>query len=290
MIGTYPDLTEIELGDRPLLDPLFRALRDGISELTFAGIYCFRATHAYRITRMADGTVALTGSDKGRCFFVCPFALPRPDLLAELFARCRCMKLVAAGQADRLRAAGYDITEDRDNFDYLYHRERLATLAGRALQRKRNLVHAFERSHAHRCEPLPWARVGDALAVLEGWRTQAHDLADYGPAKEALEHGEEFGLTGRITYVEDQPAAYALGEYAMGGSMFIVHYEKTIPDMKGLYQVINRDFARALPPTVTLLNREQDLGDPGLRQAKMTYRPCDFVRKYRARAPQHAIA
>jgi hypothetical protein len=285
MIGTYPDLTELELTDRPLLDPLFRRLHDGISELTFAGIYCFRQAHAYHITRMPDDTIALTGSDKGQCFFICPFALPRRDLLEELFTRCRSMKLATTTQAEQLRAAGYEVIPDRDNFDYLYRREQLASLAGRALQRKRNLVHAFERSHDYRCEPLAYEQAGDALQVLEGWRSEAHDLADYAPAKEALEHTREFGLVGRITYVEDQPGAYALGEYAVGGTMFVVHYEKTIPGMKGLYQLVNRDLAQALPTTVALLNLEQDLGEPGLRQSKMTYRPCDFVRKYRARRP-----
>ena len=285
MIGTYPDLTDLELSHRPFLDPMFRALREGVSELSFAGIYCFRFAHHYRVTRMADDTVVLTGSDKGQPFFVCPFRLPRPELLAELFERHLCMKLVTTPQAEVLRTAGYDLAADRDNFDYLYRREALATLAGRALQRKRNLVHAFERRHAYRCEPRDHTRAGDALAVREGWRARAPDLADYGPAKEALELARELELVGRITFVEDQPVGYALGEYAVAGTMFVVHYEKTVPDMKGLYQVINRDLARALPETVTLLNLEQDLGEPGLRQSKLTYRPGDYVHKHRARRP-----
>jgi hypothetical protein len=283
MIGTYPDLTELELADRPLLDPLLRALPDGVSELTFAGLYCFRTAHHYRIGRVADGTIVLAGSDQGNCFFVCPFALPRPELLDELFRRCTCMKLVTAAQAERLRADGFEVTEDRDNFDYLYLREHLATLAGRSLQKKRNLVHHFARENVSRTEPLSPARIADALTVLEAWRAQARDLADYAPARDALVHLEEFGLQGRITYVADQPAAYALGEPAAAGSMFVVHYEKTIPDIKGLYQFINMDLARSLPAHITLINREQDLGDPGLRQAKLTYRPCGFLQKFRVR-------
>ena len=47
-----------------------------------------------------------------------------------------------------------------------------------------------------------------------------------------------------------------------------------------MYQFVNRAQALNLPPTVELVNREQDLGDEGLRQAKMTYRPVDFIRKY----------
>jgi len=282
LIESYPNLTEIEPADRPLLEPLFRELREGISELSFAGIYCFRASHAYRIARLADGTYLLAGSDQGHPFFICPFALPSPALLGELFARFSSMKLVTESQAEPLRQAGYVVSEDRDNFDYLYHREDLATLHGRALQKKRNLIHAFEKSHTHEVYPLSPDRVGDALAILEAWRSNARDQADYEPAREALLRANEFGLHGRLYYVDGQAAGYALGEEARAGTMFVVHYEKTVPDMKGLYQLINMDFVRSLPQAVIWVNREQDLGDPGLRQAKITYRPCDFVKKYRA--------
>ena len=283
MIGIYPNLTELELADRPQLEPLFRELRDGLSELSFAGIYCFRASHAYRIGRLADGTYLLAGADKGSPFFICPYGLPHHDLLTELFQRFSAMKLVTEAQAVELRQAGYEVSEDRDNFDYIYRREDLAALRGRALQRKRNLVHAFEKRHTYEAYELATDRVGDALAVLEAWRENARDQADWAPAREALEHASEFGLHGRLYYVEGKPAGYTLGEEARAGTMFVVHYEKTVPDMKGLYQVINMDFVRSLPPTITLINREQDLGDAGLRQAKLTYRPSDFVKKYRAR-------
>jgi hypothetical protein len=43
---------------------------------------------------------------------------------------------------------------------------------------------------------------------------------------------------------------------------------------------MNQAFAASLPRHYTHINREQDLGDEGLRQAKLTYRPCGFVRKY----------
>jgi hypothetical protein len=283
MIGTYPDLTELTLADHAILDPLLRQLREGVSELTFAGIYCFREPHGYRIARLPDGTIFLAGSDKGVPFFVCPFALPSADWLAQLFTRFSSLKLATEAQADQLRAAGYQVDEDRDNFDYIYRREDLAALAGRALQKKRNLVNFFVKRSTYQAHPLTPDRVADALAVLEAWRDSSSDLTDYAPAREALLHATEFSLQGQIYYVEGAPAGYTLGETVIDGTMLVVHYEKTIPNMKGLSQVINMDFVRAQPATCTLINREQDLGDPGLRQAKLTYRPCAFVKKYRVR-------
>jgi uncharacterized protein len=275
----------VELADRETLDPLFRALPDGVSEFSFAGIYCFRESHGYRIGRLEEGTIVLVGADKGQPFFISPFGLPRADLLDQLFRNHSVMKLATESQAERLRQAGFVVSEDRDNFDYLYPREALASLGGRALQRKRNLVHKFTRQYDYQAQPLTVERVPDAVTILEAWRREARDQADYSPSLDALHHAAEFGLIGAVYYVEGTPAGYTLGELAAAGTMFVVHYEKTIPGMKGLYQVINMDFVRSLPPSCTLVNREQDLGDSGLRQAKLTYRPSGFVKKYRARRP-----
>jgi hypothetical protein len=63
--------------------------------------------------------------------------------------------------------------------------------------------------------------------------------------------------------------------------MFAIHFEKASDAIKGSYQFINQAFAQTLPRYFTHINREQDLGDEGLRQAKMTYRPSGFVKKYR---------
>jgi hypothetical protein len=65
--------------------------------------------------------------------------------------------------------------------------------------------------------------------------------------------------------------------------MFAIHFEKAIDKYKGIYQYMNQAFAAALPRFFTYINREQDLGDEGLRQAKMTYRQNGFVKKYSAR-------
>ena len=60
----------------------------------------------------------------------------------------------------------------------------------------------------------------------------------------------------------------------------IIHIEKANPEIRGLYQFINQQFLLAEFPEVKLVNREDDLGQEGLRKAKMSYNPCGFARKY----------
>ena len=52
------------------------------------------------------------------------------------------------------------------------------------------------------------------------------------------------------------------------------------PEINGLYQFINQQFLVHEFPDVALVNREDDVGMPGLRKAKMSYYPVDFARKY----------
>ncbi|MDR2732198.1 MAG: phosphatidylglycerol lysyltransferase domain-containing protein, partial [Fibromonadaceae bacterium] len=103
---------------------------------------------------------------------------------------------------------------------------------------------------------------------------------DYDSAKEALELHEFLGFSGLVFYVKGTPVGYCQGEILPDEKSFAVHFEKAIDKYKGIYQYINQEFAKSILENITYINREQDLGDEGLRQAKMTYRPVDFVRIY----------
>lgn len=281
-IPRYPETAPVTLGMRPVLHPLFKRLSDGISEFSFANIYLFRAAHGYAVSALPGGLFLITGADRGRRFFMLPFGLPDEGLLEGLFTRFSSMKAVSVEKAATLAKLGYLVTEDRDNFDYLYSREEMAELAGRKFHRKKNLVNLFTGRYNYQGRPLTLDFQKDALAILEEWRAAHPEENDYGAAREALELFEEIQLCGGIYFVEGRPAAYILGEEIARG-MFVVHFEKGAGDFKGLLQFVNRSFASILPEKYNIINREQDLGDPGLRQSKESYRPIGFVKKYRAR-------
>lgn len=285
MIPEYPEALAVALELRPLLHPLFQALPDGISEFTFANIYLFREGHQYAISRLVDGHLVILGQDGEKRFFMLPFGLPDKELLTMLLGDRGKMKCVSATQKPLLQGMGFVVTEDRDNFDYLYSRQELAELTGRKFQKKRNLIKAFINNYHYEGRPLLMEYLADALGILEAWRDEHESLGDYWAAREALEKNEELQLCGCIYYANGQPVAYTLGEELACSTCFVVHFEKALNQYKGLYQFVNQAFASIIGDPYATLNREQDLGQEGLRHAKLSYRPTGFVEKFIATLP-----
>ena len=283
MIPEYPDSAEISIDMRPVLHPKFKALADGISEFTFANIYLFRRTHNYRISRFANDLLVITGRDEENPFFTLPFGLPDEDIINELFNNYHTMKAATAEQAEKLTDVGYSVSEDRDNFDYLYSLEDLVNLTGRKFHKKKNMLNIFIKNNECQAKPLLEEYRNDALQILERWNDQQDEPNDFLAAKEALEKMWPLQLCGGIFYIDGEPVAYCLGEELALGKSFVIHFEKAVlgEDFKGIYQYINQAFASILPDKYKTVNREQDLGDPGLRHAKMSYRTVDFVKKFK---------
>ncbi|WP_052295867.1 phosphatidylglycerol lysyltransferase domain-containing protein [Parasphaerochaeta coccoides] len=178
------------------------------------------------------------------------------------------------------------VTEDRDNADYVYRKQDLITLQGPQLHKK--LAHAlkFEAEHSeHFIVDVADTPQADMISVLDQWAAGKDVVEDYEAVRISLELRKELNLEGIAVYARPgEPVAFTLVEYD-GSDRVITHTEKAIPSYKGVYQFLNRALAMSLPPDVVDINREQDLGIPGLRQAKKTYQPYTFVTKYKIELP-----
>lgn len=288
-IPIYPETLPISLKMRSKLHKLFYNLNTGISEYTFAGLYLFRNKYNYKLSLLNNGDIAIFGIEDDKYFCMLPFGFPDRKANKDFFQKHNYFKGMSEPDTDKFRLplenAGFCILEDRDNFDYLYERSNLVHLTGRKFHKKRNMVNAFINNYNYEEKYITHANVKDALDVLHKWEKKRIELGlstvDCESAHEALVKMNKLELTGCITYVDGVPAAYSLGEPINRGKSFVVQFEKAIGDYKGIYQFINRSFASMINKNITCINREQDLGDPGLRQAKMSYRPDGFVKKYK---------
>lgn len=285
-IPDFPNFVPMGMDLKAEMYPRLNLSEDGVSEYTFSNLYLFRERYKYRVSKVPDKTLIISGERDGKKFFMTPCGVPGRGIIDALFDSHDYWKgisdSVLCPNRIHLEQWGIEINEDRDNFDYLYLRSDLAALSGKKYHKKRNLVNAFINSYKYEERPLTKDLVPQALGVLDRWSADKGIAGDYTAAKEGLELFEELGMRGAMYYVEGQAAGWCLGESLAKGRMFAVHFEKGIEMYKGIYQFINQAFAAALPRHFTYVNREQDLGDEGLRQAKMTYRPCSFVRKYQA--------
>jgi len=288
MLPVYPHFVDVSLDLRPQIHNIFLENRCGISSAGFYNLYLFRQKYGFKVC-LQENNLIIAGEESGKPFFSVLGEIPPQNILNELLETYGCWKYISEKQAQEL-AGKLDVQEDRDNFEYLYLRTDLIELPGRAFQKKRNLANAFEKIYKNDCEQkiLDSNTLKDALHILNEWRKLKNLSGDYNPAKEALELNNELEFSGLVFYVRGVPAAYCQGEILADKESFVVHFEKAIDEYKGIYQYVNREFARSLPQNIVYINREQDLGDEGLRQAKMTYRPARFVKLFKINASTRA--
>ena len=183
----------------------------------------------------------------------------------------------------------YEITPLRDSFDYLYDAEKLRTLSGKAMHKKKNLVNAFARTYEGRFayETLGIENIREIKAFHQKWLDERRIYDKYN----CIDDEEEgiyrlFGNCRSIrckmggVRIDGELRAYTIGSYAPGVHMAIAHVEKADVNFRGLYNFINQQFIVHEFPEAVLVNREDDLGQENLRQAKLSYRPIRLEEKF----------
>jgi len=103
---------------------------------------------------------------------------------------------------------------------------------------------------------------------------------EWDAVREILRYYESLDVQGAVITVESKVMAFTIGQM-LNGETAVVHIEKADPDIPGLYPVINQQFCENNWRGVRYINREQDLGIPGLREAKLSYYPDHMVKKFR---------
>lgn len=173
----------------------------------------------------------------------------------------------------------------RDGYDYVYERKRLAELKGKKLSAKRNHIHRFREGAPWAYEELNPANLQECSRLEDGWlEHQADPDEDMEEERRALrtaiQNYEELGLQGGLIRRNGEVVAFCIGE-ALNSDTFVVFFEKARADIQGAYQIINQQFALH-HPEYTYINREDDMGDPGIRKSKLSYYPDEMVEKYMA--------
>lgn len=179
----------------------------------------------------------------------------------------------------------FNVEIDLDNGDYIYSSQKLVDLPGNKLHKKRNLINQFLALYPdYRCQPLLPSDLGACLELSEKWcRQRTCEELDFdhetSALKKALGHLDELELQGLKILRGGELFAFSIFS-RLSSNMADVHFEKFDPGIKGIGQVINWETAKSLSAKYKYINREQDLGIAGLRQAKKSYSPEYIVSAY----------
>ena len=306
------DWKEITLADKPVIEDKICASGCHGADYSFANLYIWR--RAYRpLIAYCDDRLLVGMPQWG------VYAYPKGDgeirgsielLLGE--AHERGEKLVIRGLTDKtleeflpLYGDRFEITEDRDNADYIYSADKLCDLPGRHLSSKRNHIKHFERNgewEFHRiaagscglftscenCGECMVSSIEDARTFVSRFYHEKNDpeLADEaGAIKEMFDNYEELGFIGGLLFQKGEAVAFTAGT-RLDNEVFDTHFEKALPGVEGAYTMVNREFARLIHselPDIKYFNREEDMGIEGLRRAKESYHPDILLMKYFAK-------
>lgn len=274
----------ITLGDRDKIKRALAASECLNCEFSFGNLYSWGNAGGAEIAFWKDTMIVRLN---GRVSL--PIGPDRSEAFTALRAAGKT-KLFSVDEKDfewlRGHVGKFEATYDRDWSDYLYDTLSLQQLTGKKLAAKRNHINAFlkanEQWHTEDITPenLPAVRAFlDQWAALHAQNADESARHEEQMARLMLSDFFDLALEGLLLYAGENVVAISLGE-PISPLCYCVHVEKALPDVRGAYPLINREFARRYCTGYSYINREDDAGEPGLRKAKLSYEPAMLLNKY----------
>jgi len=300
------DLTiakEIKLEDKALFNSYFHKYPPQTSEFTFTNLYMWRNFYGFNFMEWKDHLLLFSrdifeakktpasGNKKALYFF--PPIGPNPaEIIVSLFEDLKETEFHRVPERiteeirnhNKFSSLNIDILEDRDNWDYVYETESLRTLPGNRYRQNRRWLNKFLENYDFNFKILTEDEVERCKKLQLEWcilrqcedddELKEEELAIY----DALDNFSTLGFQGALICIDDKCVAYTFGEILNPETM-VIHVEKAHMDYEGAYQAINNLFLKNSFEDVIYVNREQDLGVPGLRRAKESYKPIRMEKK-----------
>lgn len=188
----------------------------------------------------------------------------------------------------------FEVEEESDLKDYLYDAEELRTLPGKKYQKKRNLINKFTKEYEGRWEYKTLCCVDEYFLEEFMKKWVDHRLSEDVESRDTLILEKEGVINilkncDKVTFrvgglfIDEELEAFTIGSYNCREKMAVISIEKGNSEIPGIYQVINQQFLLNSYEDAILVNREDDMGIEGLRQAKESYNPIGYARKYKVR-------
>ena len=176
---------------------------------------------------------------------------------------------------------------DKNNSDYIYESEKLINLSGKKLHSKKNHYNAFTKRYNFIYRELTDADKSACKELFDNWYTFKDENARLLKQSRAatykiIDNVGNFGLKGAVIEIDGEIAACSVGE-AVSDDTALIHLEFANKNYNGIYSAINKLFTENEWKNFKFINREEDMGDQGLRRAKESYQPYKLLNEYTAK-------
>lgn len=282
------------MADRQLFHSHYGKFPQVHSDNTFTNIICWNPYAHYRYAYLNENLL-ISSTIEGRTSFRPPIGPRDPGLLADLMELCikdgdeTPLALIDAAQRAWILSEYPDLPLHPDPiyFEYVYRTEDLASLPGKDYLSIRRHLNKFRKNCKPTVEAIDNRNQDEVNEFLIEWCEWKNCDGEPFLAHEkeavicALSSMEELGLSGLLIRVVSKVGAISLFE-PLNEDTLVVHFEKGLPDCEGIYKAINAETAFYARERFRFINRESDMGVPGLREAKMRYHPHHMVEVWHA--------
>lgn len=297
----------ISIESRPILDEYLGGFKYRTSGLSFSSLYMWRNINNFSWEIIGDylciSGISHLELEEKEYFLFPPLTKTgsyEKDGLRKTILQAKkifeekgekfSIRLIPFHMLDILKKAfpnELEFFDDRPNYDYVYLTEDLTKLKGRKYSSKRNHLNYFRQNFKYKYIPLTSDMADDVMKFTIEFNRKK-DIPDYemellrmeeDALEDVLFNLENIGYYTGAIIIDDKIQAYIIGGQS-GRDTAIVHVEKANVEYRGAYQAVNNEFCKSMPANIKYINREEDMGIPGLRKAKLSYRPYKMIEKY----------
>jgi hypothetical protein len=284
------DFRKIELQDKPVFDERYARFPPTHSSDLFTTIISWEEYVEYRYL-IKENCLLLLCQRGNDLQLRIPIGSFQPALLEDVMALARkehaAIGYIKTTEKDALlrQYPSLSFIGDRDLYDYVYQALDLATLPGTAYAKIRNRLHKFTKETLYTIEDITDDNMDEVHEFLKRWCLWKDCASDEVLEQErkaivfSMAHFFDLGLSGITLRIDGAIEAISVFEQ-MNANTAVIHFEKGSPDYDGVYKAVNMEAAKRLQPKVSFIDREEDLGIPGLRKAKQSYHPHHFIEVY----------
>ena len=289
---------KVEINDKKWIAPLLAAADLRACHYNFTNLFVWSEIYKYRVAQVED-LLLVKGQDlAGTRFYYHPVGKSDPKPVIKEIVKDASNsgdKIVLLGISteniaviNSLFPGKFGYTERQDNFDYVYLLDKLVTLTGDKLQSKRNHINHFKKHKLWSFEPISSENLAECWEMNIEWCKVHGCMYDDRLANEkwavrrCFDYFNELGLEGGALRSDGRVIAYTIGD-KLNSDTYDIHIEKAFNEILGAYQMINHEFAALIQknhPGLIYVNREEDMGQDGLRKAKLSYHPIKMEEKY----------